>query len=79
MSQVLWVPQGPPHSTFIACAILMAEERLQDAIFLCSLNSDEGLPYPYTLQEVQVGIINTTMCIHLFSMPDFRIDIWGET
>uniref|UniRef100_A0AC11CTG5 Serine protease 21 n=1 Tax=Ovis aries TaxID=9940 RepID=A0AC11CTG5_SHEEP len=37
-----------------------------------------SLPYPYTLQEVQVGIINTTMCNHLFSMPDFRIDIWGD-
>ncbi|KAB0401478.1 hypothetical protein E2I00_009263, partial [Balaenoptera physalus] len=37
-----------------------------------------ALPSPYTLQEVQVGIINTTMCNHLFSLPDFRRDIWGD-
>ncbi|TKC51500.1 hypothetical protein EI555_020039 [Monodon monoceros] len=37
-----------------------------------------ALPSPYTLQEVQVGIINTTMCNHLFSLPDFHRDIWGD-
>uniref|UniRef100_A0A4W2DQ48 Peptidase S1 domain-containing protein n=1 Tax=Bos indicus x Bos taurus TaxID=30522 RepID=A0A4W2DQ48_BOBOX len=42
------------------------------------IEEELSLPSPYTLQEVQVGIINTTMCNHLFSMPDFRIDIWGD-
>ncbi|XFF91272.1 hypothetical protein AB1E18_017491 [Capra hircus] len=42
------------------------------------IEEELSLPYPYTLQEVQVGIINTTMCNHLFSMPDFRVDIWGD-
>ncbi|XP_072798176.1 testisin isoform X1 [Vicugna pacos] len=37
-----------------------------------------GLPSPYILQEVEVGIINTTMCNHLFSLPSFRHDIWGD-
>lgn len=78
MSQVLWVPQGPPAACL--CSLCHSDGRgeAQDAIFLCSLNSLAGLPSPYTLQEVQVGIINTTMCNHLFSMPDFRIDIWGD-
>ncbi|XP_059754669.1 testisin-like [Balaenoptera ricei] len=42
------------------------------------IEEDQALPSPYTLQEVQVGIINTTMCNHLFSLPDFRRDIWGD-
>ena len=33
MSQVLWVPQGPPAHAFVACAILMAEERLRTPSF----------------------------------------------
>lgn len=78
MSQVLWVPQGPPGACLRSLCHSDGRGEAQDAIFLCSLNSSAGLPYPYTLQEVQVGIINTTMCNHLFSMPDFRTDIWGD-
>lgn len=37
-----------------------------------------GLPLPNNLQEVQVAIINNTMCNHLFKKPDFRINIWGD-
>ncbi|XP_029805336.1 testisin-like [Suricata suricatta] len=36
------------------------------------------LPAPYILQEVQVGIINTTMCNYLYTQPVFRHDIWGD-
>nr|XP_012598872.2 testisin-like [Microcebus murinus] len=36
------------------------------------------LPYPYTLQEVQVAIINNSICNHLFQRPDFRMNIWGD-
>lgn len=50
----------------------------QDAVFLCPFNSYVELPYPYTLQEVQVGIINTTMCNYLYSQPYFRQTIWGD-
>ncbi|XP_037363995.2 testisin-like [Talpa occidentalis] len=39
---------------------------------------NEMLPAPYKLQEVQVGIINTSMCNHLYSQPSFRTDIWGD-
>lgn len=78
MSQVLWVPQGPPAACLRSLCHSDGRGEAQDAVFLCSLYSSAGLPYPYTLQEVQVGIINTTMCNHLFSMPDFRIDIWGD-
>ncbi|KAF6125330.1 hypothetical protein HJG60_009833 [Phyllostomus discolor] len=46
--------------------------------FLCSLNSHVELPSPYILQEVQVGIINTTMCNYLFSQSPFRYNIWGD-
>lgn len=78
MSQVLWVPQGSPAACLHSLCHSDGRGEAQDAVFLCSLYSWAGLPYPYTLQEVQVGIINTTMCNHLFSMPDFRIDIWGD-
>ncbi|GAB1300647.1 Testisin [Apodemus speciosus] len=37
-----------------------------------------GLPLPNTLQEVQVAIINNTMCNHLYKKPDFRKNIWGD-
>lgn len=50
----------------------------QDAIFLCPLNSYVDLPSPYTLQEVQVGVINTTMCNYLYSQPYFSHNIWGD-
>uniref|UniRef100_A0A8C3WLN1 Serine protease 21 n=1 Tax=Catagonus wagneri TaxID=51154 RepID=A0A8C3WLN1_9CETA len=36
------------------------------------------LPSPHTLQEVQVGVINSSMCNHLFTLSDFRRDIWGD-
>nr|XP_012297105.1 testisin [Aotus nancymaae] len=43
-----------------------------------NIQEDEKLPYPYTLQEVQVAIINNTMCNHLFLKSDFRTDIFGD-
>ena len=83
MSQASWVPQGPPPPTHRLRSLCHSSQpdgrgEAQDAIFLCPLNSTAALPSPYTLQEVQVGIINTTMCNHLFSLPDFRRDIWGD-
>ncbi|XP_005391463.1 PREDICTED: testisin-like isoform X3 [Chinchilla lanigera] len=39
---------------------------------------DKSLPNPYTLQEVQVSIINRSTCNDLFQKPDFRTDIWGD-
>ncbi|XP_048189073.1 testisin-like [Perognathus longimembris pacificus] len=43
-----------------------------------NIKENEPLPSPYTLQEVQVSIINNTMCNHLFELKDFRMDIWGD-
>ncbi|XP_021004894.1 testisin isoform X3 [Mus caroli] len=37
-----------------------------------------GLPSPNTLQEVQVAIINNSMCNHMYKKPDFRTNIWGD-
>ncbi|XP_066238934.1 testisin-like isoform X1 [Saccopteryx leptura] len=42
------------------------------------IEEDKVLPSPYLLQEVQVGIINTTMCHNLYSDSSFRHDIWGD-
>ncbi|KAF6125331.1 hypothetical protein HJG60_009833 [Phyllostomus discolor] len=42
------------------------------------IQEDQELPSPYILQEVQVGIINTTMCNYLFSQSPFRYNIWGD-
>ncbi|KAM5329700.1 testisin-like [Glossophaga mutica] len=42
------------------------------------IQEDEELPSPYILQEVQVGIINTTMCNYLYSQSSFRYNIWGD-
>ncbi|KAG8506442.1 Testisin [Galemys pyrenaicus] len=36
------------------------------------------LPAPYLLQEVQVGIIDTSICNHLYSQASFRTTIWGD-
>ncbi|KAK2097385.1 Testisin [Saguinus oedipus] len=36
------------------------------------------LPHPHTLQEVQVAIINNTMCYHLFLKSDFRTNVFGD-
>ena len=43
----------------------------QDALSLCPLNFHAGLPPPYTLQEVQVSIINNSRCNYLFQQPNF--------
>uniref|UniRef100_A0A8C6QQP0 Serine protease 21 n=2 Tax=Nannospalax galili TaxID=1026970 RepID=A0A8C6QQP0_NANGA len=42
------------------------------------IGEDSSLPSPETLQEVQVAIINNTMCNHLFQKPDFHRNIWGD-
>ncbi|XP_069859447.1 testisin-like [Dipodomys merriami] len=42
------------------------------------IQEDELLPSPYILQEVQVAIMNNSMCNHLFELTDFRVDIWGD-
>nr|XP_020038621.1 testisin-like [Castor canadensis] len=42
------------------------------------IQEETNLPYPYTLQEVQVAIINNSMCNHLFEKSDFRMNIWGD-
>ncbi|XP_026899300.1 testisin-like isoform X5 [Acinonyx jubatus] len=42
------------------------------------IGEDQVLPAPYLLQEVQVGIINTTMCNYLYTQPLVRYDIWGD-
>ncbi|XP_012369386.1 testisin-like [Octodon degus] len=42
------------------------------------IEEDKTLPAPYTLQEVQVSIINRSMCNHLFQKSSFRVDIWGD-
>ncbi|XP_042828192.1 testisin-like isoform X1 [Panthera tigris] len=43
-----------------------------------NIGEDQVLPAPYLLQEVQVGIINTTMCNYLYTQPLVRYDIWGD-
>ncbi|OBS74238.1 hypothetical protein A6R68_15204 [Neotoma lepida] len=42
------------------------------------IGEDESLSSPYTLQEVQVAIINNSMCNHMYQKPDFRANIWGD-
>ncbi|XP_036266691.1 testisin-like [Pipistrellus kuhlii] len=42
------------------------------------IQENVDLPSPYTLQEVEVGIINTTMCNYMFTEPSFRYNIWGD-
>ncbi|XP_053413394.1 testisin-like isoform X2 [Nycticebus coucang] len=42
------------------------------------IEEDVALPSPYTLQEVEVAIINSTMCNHLYRQPGFRLDIFGD-
>ncbi|XP_049759268.1 testisin-like [Elephas maximus indicus] len=39
---------------------------------------NKELEPPYNLQEVQISIINTTICNHLYQQPDFRYNIWGD-
>lgn len=70
-------PRDPlPHR--VACATSpkqMVEWRLRVPSFFVP---SAALPPPYILQEVQVGIINTTMCNYLYTWPLFRYDIWGD-
>ncbi|XP_015423777.1 PREDICTED: testisin [Myotis davidii] len=47
------------------------------SLFL-SFNSSVDLPAPYSLQEVEVGIINTTMCDYMYTQPSYRYNIWGD-
>ncbi|XP_051023683.1 testisin isoform X1 [Acomys russatus] len=42
------------------------------------IGEDESLPAPYNLQEVQVAIINNSMCNHMYQQSDFRVNIWGD-
>ncbi|ERE67588.1 testisin-like protein [Cricetulus griseus] len=43
------------------------------------IGEDQSLPSPYILQEVQVAVINSSMCNHMFSKSsDFRVTIWGD-
>ncbi|XP_023369629.1 testisin [Otolemur garnettii] len=42
------------------------------------IEEDVALPSPYTLQEVEVAIINSTMCNYLYRQPGFRLDIFGD-
>ena len=62
------------------CHLSQADGRreAQGAVFLCPLDPWAVLPAPYLLQEVQVGIINTTMCNYLYTQPLVRYDIWGD-
>ncbi|XP_042636711.1 testisin [Orycteropus afer afer] len=39
---------------------------------------DTSLEPPYNLQEVQIAIINRTMCNHLYQKPDVRHTIFGD-
>ncbi|KAM6155651.1 testisin-like [Rhynchocyon petersi] len=43
-------------------------------------NIEEGkeLEHPYNLQEVEIAIINTSMCNHLHNLPAFRDNIFGD-
>ncbi|XP_059547931.1 testisin-like [Myotis daubentonii] len=42
------------------------------------IQENEDLPAPYSLQEVEVGIINTTMCDFMYTQPSYRYNIWGD-
>ncbi|EPQ11706.1 Testisin [Myotis brandtii] len=42
------------------------------------IQENEDLPAPYSLQEVEVGIINTTMCDYMYTQPSYRYNIWGD-
>lgn len=53
------------------------ERRIQGSVSLSSI-PHTGLPSPNTLQEVQVAIINNSMCNHMYKKPDFRTNIWGD-
>ncbi|XP_037669720.1 testisin-like [Choloepus didactylus] len=40
-------------------------------------NKSELEPFP-SLQEVQVSIINDSMCLHLYQQPGYQRTIWGD-
>ncbi|XP_070269874.1 testisin-like [Myotis yumanensis] len=42
------------------------------------IQENEDLPAPYSLQEVEVGIINTSMCDFMYTQPSYRYNIWGD-
>uniref|UniRef100_A0A8C5KC17 Serine protease 21 n=1 Tax=Jaculus jaculus TaxID=51337 RepID=A0A8C5KC17_JACJA len=42
------------------------------------VQEDVELSAPYNLQEVQVAIINNSMCNHLYQRSAFRSNIWGD-
>ncbi|XP_012921095.1 testisin-like isoform X2 [Heterocephalus glaber] len=42
------------------------------------IEEEKNLPAPYTLQEVQVSVINKAMCNHLYQRSDFGVAIWGD-
>lgn len=68
----------PPTSSLCHSSQPDGRGEAQDATFLCPFNFYVELPSPYILQEVQVGIINSTMCNHLYKKPAFRYNIWGD-
>lgn len=79
MAPALWVPQGHPRPPEPMPFLPTRWQRRGSGGHLSlSLNSSAVLPAPYILQEVQVDIINTTMCNYLYEQPAFRLDIWGD-
>lgn len=74
MSQAQQVPRIPlsPHTM----PFLLGEG--DPGAHLSVFRPRTGLPSTYTLQEVQVAIINNSMCNHLFQKTDFRVNIWGD-
>lgn len=73
-----WMPQGPrPRPvTYTIPPNQVAEGSLR--MLSLSFNSSVDLPAPYSLQEVEVGIINTTMCDYMYTQPSYRYNIWGD-
>lgn len=67
--------QGTPVPT--PCATL-SRKRGPGVCLSVFHSSRTGLPSPNNLQEVQVALINNTMCNHLYQMPDFSRNIWGD-
>lgn len=55
-----------------------SRRRGSRGLSLCLPSPRTDLPAPYTLQEVQVAVINNSMCNHLYQKPDFRVNIWGD-
>lgn len=56
----------------------MWQKRVAGCSLFLSFNSSVDLPAPYTLQEVEVGIINTTICDFMYQQPSYRYNIWGD-